>query len=78
MSEVAFEEFCRVNDIAHHKIDEGHDPTPDYQMTLYGATVFVEVKQIDTDENFSVWQSRPLGTHKCTFCTQITILTCNG
>jgi hypothetical protein len=63
VSEVACEEFCRANDITHHKIDESHDPTPDYQMTIHGATVFVEVKQIDTDENFSAWQSRPLGTH---------------
>jgi hypothetical protein len=52
-----------VNEIAHHKIDEGHDPTPDYQMTINGVKVFVEVKQIDTDENFPPQRSRLPGTH---------------
>ena len=63
VSEVAFEEFCRANGIAHHKINEGHDPTPDYQMTINSVTVFVEVKQIDTDENFGTLRSRSPGTH---------------
>jgi hypothetical protein len=64
VSEVAFEEFCRANGFAHHKIDEGPEPTPDYQMTIHGVTVFVEVKQIDQDEDFSATQgSRSPGPH---------------
>lgn len=52
-SELIFEEFCQENGLSFQKIIEGSEPTPDYQIIIRGKTVFVEIKQIDEDINFS-------------------------
>ena len=50
--ELAFKNFCEAHRIPCKKIKEGSDSTPDYEVSLNGATVYVEVKDIEEDENF--------------------------
>ena len=64
VSEFAFEKFCSSNGLTYQKIVEGSDPTPDYVLTINDMTIYVEVKQIDEDVNFSsARQTRSPGTH---------------
>jgi hypothetical protein len=64
VSELAFEEFCASSGLSARRIEEGVDPTPDYVMTVDGISVYVEIKQIDEDANFSsARQIRSPGTH---------------
>lgn len=63
-AESIFEEFCNLNDIPCQKIPEGMKATPDYKVILNGKAVFVEVKQIDADDDFTnEGASRTLGSH---------------
>ena len=63
-AETIFEEFCNSNNIRFKKIPEGALPTPDYSVELNDETIFVEVKQIDKDDNFTeVSGSRIVGDH---------------
>lgn len=63
-AETIFEEFCNSNNIRCEKIPEGPRPTPDYTVVLTGETIFVEVKQIDEDDDFTeVSGSRIVGDH---------------
>ncbi len=52
VSETLFEQFCSQNGIDCHKIEETTTPTPDYRITLNNRPVFVELKQIDADEEW--------------------------
>lgn len=62
--ELAFENFCEAHRIPCKKITEGSDPTPDYEVILNGTAVYVEVKDIEKDENFrSTGASRTVGSH---------------
>lgn len=64
VSELAFEEFCAANEISAERIPEGSNPTPDYVLAIDGTNVYVEIKQIDEDVNFSsTRQTRSPGTH---------------
>ena len=63
VSEAAFEAFCQANDLAFEKIAEGTKPTPDYVLRLREA-IYVEIKQIDEDTNFSAAHGTRLpGSH---------------
>ncbi len=63
-AEIVFEEFCNLNSIRWEKIKEGESHTPDYKIYLGGELVFVEIKQIDKDENFGTESSsRTVGSH---------------
>jgi len=45
-SEVYFENFCANSGIAITRIPEGNSPTPDYELTINGQRIVVEVKEI--------------------------------
>ena len=63
-AEIVFEEFCNSNSIRWEKIREGESRTPDYRIYLGGELVFVEIKQIEKDENFGTESSsRTVGSH---------------
>lgn len=63
-SEKVFEEFCDLNKIQWEKIKEGENTSPDYKAIFNGDIVYVEVKQIDKDDKFSVHSnSRIVGSH---------------
>jgi len=63
-AESIFEEFCNLNTIPCEKIPENVKATPDYKVILNGTAVLVEVKQIDTDNDFTnKGSSRTLGSH---------------
>ena len=63
-AEIVFEEFCNSNNLRWEKIKEGENRTPDYKIYLGGELVFVEIKQIDKDENFGPESSsRTEGSH---------------
>jgi hypothetical protein len=63
-SEVAFESFCSANGLSAQRIQEGTEPTPDYRLQVNGTTVYIEVKQIDEDSNFSpAMATRSPGSH---------------
>jgi len=62
--ELAFESFCKAHRIPCTKIKEGSDSTPDYEVILNGTTAYVEVKDIEEDENFrATGASRTVGSH---------------
>jgi hypothetical protein len=64
VSELAFEEFCGSNGLSVQRVVEGLEPTPDYVLTVNDMTIYLEVKQIDEDVNFSsTLQTRSPGTH---------------
>ena len=64
ISEKVFEEFCASNGIVFERVVAGADPTPDYLVRLNTVDIYVEVKQIDKDTNFSnTFQLREPGTH---------------
>jgi hypothetical protein len=46
-AEALFEEFCTRRQIPFERIAEGSQRTPDYQVTLGGRPVAVEVKQLE-------------------------------
>jgi len=64
-AEIVFEDFCDSNRIVWEKIKEGTTPTPDYRVFLDDDyVVYVEVKQIDKDDNFCpACGSRTVGSH---------------
>jgi hypothetical protein len=63
-AEIVFEGFCDSNKIKWEKIIEGGNATPDYKVLFNGEIVYIEVKQIDKDENFSADSgSRIVGSH---------------
>jgi len=63
-AELIFEAFCDSNNIEWEKITEGKKATPDYKVVFNNATVYVEVKQIDKDDNFKEKCSyRTVGSH---------------
>lgn len=64
-AELIFEKFCSTNGIWFGRIEECDQPTPDYIVILGEQTLFVEVKQIDKDDNFSNETSskRTVGAH---------------
>lgn len=62
--EIVFEQFCTIHAIAFERVDEGHQPTPDYIIALGDGHAVAEVKQIDKDENFTaISGSRTIGDH---------------
>lgn len=62
--ELALESFCRARQIPCRKIEEGSDSTPDYEVVLNSTIVYVEVKDIEEDENFrGAVVSRTVGSH---------------
>ena len=62
--ELAFKAFCRAHTIPLRKIDEGEETTPDYEVVLGSVTAYVEVKDIEEDENFEApVKSRTVGSH---------------
>lgn len=64
VSELAFESFCEANHLSFSRIPETENPTPDYILKINELSIFVEVKQIDEDENFSsTFARRSLGSH---------------
>lgn len=64
VGESTFEEFCLSCSVPFERVKEGSQPTPDYKVSLSGISVFVEIKQIDEDENFgAVVKSRTVGSH---------------
>jgi len=62
-AEILFEGFCNSNQVLWEKIKEGTTPTPDYRVHFGDHVVYVEVKQIDKDDNFSAVSSRTIGSH---------------
>jgi hypothetical protein len=63
-AETVFETFCDSNNIKWEKIEEGENATPDYKVFFNGEIVYIEVKQIDKDDNFSAtFGSRTVGSH---------------
>ncbi len=63
-SEMLFEEFCEFNSISWEKIKEDTVPTPDYKVFFADEAVYVEVKQIDKDDNFrSGFSYGTVGSH---------------
>jgi hypothetical protein len=63
-SELAFESFCETNHLSLSRISETENPTPDYILRVNETNIFVEVKQIDKDENFSsTFDLRSPGSH---------------
>lgn len=63
-SEAAFESFCKENGLSFSRVPESTVPTPDYVLTVNAIDIYVEVKQIDEDENFSsAFGSRTPGSH---------------
>jgi hypothetical protein len=52
-SESLFEAFCDANAIAWSRVAEAETPRPDYLVTFAGQPVYVEVKQLDEDVDFS-------------------------
>lgn len=62
--ELTFERFCRTHQISCTKVLEGLESTPDYEVVINGVTVYVEVKDIEDDENFrGPVKSRTVGSH---------------
>lgn len=64
-SELIFELFCKLYDIKYAEIPKGTARTPDYVISLDGGEVFVEVKQIDKDENFQNPKRYGVSTRTC-------------
>jgi hypothetical protein len=63
-SEILFENFCNSNQITWEKIEKGSVRTPDYRVFFEDQVVYIEVKQIDRDDNFSAgFSSRTVGSH---------------
>ncbi|MFZ3122802.1 MAG: hypothetical protein WA104_05500 [Thermodesulfovibrionales bacterium] len=63
-AETVFERFCNSNNIKWEKIKEGENAAPDYKVFFNGDIVYIEVKQIDKDDNFNAPRSsRTLGSH---------------
>jgi hypothetical protein len=63
-SELTFENFCDVHGISWKRVNVGENATPDYRIILTGDVVFVEVKQIDEDDNFNEHSGhRIVGSH---------------
>lgn len=63
-AEILFENFCSSNQILWEKIKEGTTPTPDYKIIFDDHVVYVEVKQIEKDDNFiAASSSRTVGSH---------------
>ena len=63
-AEILFESFCESNQILWEKIKEDMTPTPDYRVIFDDHVVYIEVKQLDKDDNFSAASSsRTVGSH---------------
>lgn len=63
-SEITFENFCVENGLLFEKMVEGNTPTPDYLITLEDIKIYVEIKQIDEDKNFTPERMlRTTGSH---------------
>ena len=64
VSELAFEAFCDANALPFERIEECAEPTPDYILRINSKAIYVEVKQIDEDTNFSsTLMTRSPGSH---------------
>ena len=64
-SELLFETFCANNRLDWAPHGTGTTPTPDYRLDLAGATVYVEVKEIESEAGFIPGgrQTRTVGEH---------------
>lgn len=63
-AETVFEAFCDSNNITWEKVKEGDNVTPDYKVLFSDDIVYIEVKQIDKDDNFKADSgSRTVGSH---------------
>jgi hypothetical protein len=54
-SEKWFEDYCANSELAYKRISEGNSKTPDYELTIDGQRIIVEVKEIlrNTEERES-------------------------
>lgn len=61
--EAVFAEFCKNNNIIHE--DFIGKAGPDFKINLAGQEIFIEIKQIDNDQNFREMEivSRVVGKH---------------
>jgi hypothetical protein len=50
-SENLFEEFCRERGIALHRVPATTTRTPDYELSIAGTKIVVEVKEIDRNQH---------------------------
>jgi hypothetical protein len=63
-SEALFERFLSDNCIPFRRIEATKDRTPDYEITIGGKAVVVEVKELAKDANFARAEgSRTVGDH---------------
>jgi hypothetical protein len=64
-SEALFEAFCATNRLDWAPYGTKDTPTPDYRLGFAGATVCVEIKQIESEVDFVARgrQSRTVGEH---------------
>ncbi|MGD0971329.1 MAG: hypothetical protein ABSA04_08020 [Desulfobaccales bacterium] len=65
-AESLFEEFCSAKKLKFLKIEEGSDPTPDYQIILNDTIIYIEVKQIDKDKDFEIINENDISSGKMT------------
>ena len=64
ISETIFEKLSISNDLQWEKISESGQPTPDYKIVVDAETIFVEIKQINKDNEFTKeGSSRIVGDH---------------
>jgi len=62
--ELSFKRFCSENNIPCQRIEEGELKTPDYRIEVASKAIYVEVKDIEEDENFSApVHTRTIGAH---------------
>ena len=65
-SETLFESFCELHQLCWEPVPVGKRKSPDYLLRLSGVAILVEVKQIDSDQDFNTEggvSSRTVGSH---------------
>lgn len=65
VSEQLFEQFCVANSLPFRRLPAGQTPTPDYELELGGATVRVEIEQIESKAGINPFgvSTRTVGKH---------------
>jgi hypothetical protein len=63
VSERAFEQFLTEHALAFEAIPVSTSPRPDYRVDLGETCLFVEVKQLERDDDFGDAQTRTIGDH---------------
>lgn len=65
-AETLFELFCDNHGVSWERVPTGKTRTPDYIVSLNSQSLYIEVKQIDEDDDFQMSQgvgSRTVGSH---------------